>query len=203
MAKNLIIATLMIIIIALLVYTAVKPPATITIPVQQPAAVDRGEPTPRAPEIITPLPTPKADETEELPRAGIPAEIVYPQEVNFWVNAIRVPGTTAYQEGLNYIPVKKNDIKTFAGSFGPYPIDPTTHIKVILCAEFSNMPAAPACETVPVIYRENWVSFAKGYQYDEYIGAMAAKDYTAYYDVYIGNTRVASSNKAVIRTIKN
>lgn len=203
MAKTLILGALLVVIIGMLLYIAARPPATITIPVQQPAAVDRGEPTPRAPDRIIMPPTPKAEEAEESPQAGIPAEIIYPQEVNFWVNAIRVPDTTAYQEGLNYIPVKKNDIKTFAGSFGPYPIDPTQHIKVVLCAEFSNMPAAPACETVPVMYRENWVSFARGYQYDEYIGAMAAKDYTAYYDVYIGNTRVASSNKAVIRTIKD
>ena len=39
------------------------------------------------------------------------------------------------------------------------------------------------------------------YQFDEYIGGMAARDYLAYYTVYSGDAVIAESNKAVIRTI--
>jgi hypothetical protein len=201
MAKALIIGGLMVVIIALLLYVAVKPAPTVTIPVQQPIQADRGTPTPTAPEPVREPPSPRAEETTPPP-GGIQIEAVYPEQVTFWVNEIMVPPITNY-EGAGYIPIKKSNIKTFAGSFGPYAADPTAHLKVVMCAEFYSMPAAPSCETVPLIYRDNYVSFARGYQYDEYIGGMAAKDYVAFYDIYTGDTKVGSSNKAVIRTIKD
>ena len=205
MAKTIIIGTLMVIIIGLLLYIAVKPAPTVTIPTeqpQQPSYVDRGPPTPKAPEPTREPPTPRAEEAEPQP-GGVPVELVYPTEVNFYVNELLIPETTAYEEGLGYIPIKESNVKTFAGSFGPYPADPTPHLQVILCSEFYKVAAAPACEKVNTIYRGGYVSFAKGYQYDEYIGAMAAKDYIAYYDVFLGETKVASSNRAVIRTIRD
>ena len=57
------------------------------------------------------------------------------------------------------------------------------------------------CETVPTIFRNGEVSFARGYQFDEFIGGLAAKDYIAYFKVYAGDTVVAASNEAVIRTV--
>ncbi len=152
--------------------------------------------TPRAQEPIRDK-TPKAEETP-LVKPGVKAELVYPSQANFWVNELRVAET--YGEN-NFIPLRQSSVKTFAGSFGPYPEAPK-NLKTVLCAELYKIPAAPSCETVETIYRQNYVSFAKGYVYDEYIGGMAAKDYIAYYDVYLGETRVASSNRAVIRTVK-
>lgn len=202
MAKTLLISAALIIIIILLIIIAVKPPTTMTTkPAEQPIIL---QPTPRAPEpqIPTPTtPTPRAPEITPTP-AGIEIEKVYPQEVTFWVNEIRVPETTDYY-GAGFIPIKEDQLKTFAGSFGPYFEDPTLHIKVVLCAELYKVQAAPACEIVPIIYRDNYVSFARGYQFDEYIGGSAAKDYIAYYDVFVGNTAIAKSNKAVIRTVKD
>ncbi|VVB81328.1 Uncharacterised protein [uncultured archaeon] len=199
MAKTLIIGGLLVLIIALLLYIAVKPTPTQTIPVQQPIQPeDRGTPTPTAQEPTREPPTPKAEETTPPP-GGVSIEAVYPQQVNFWVNEILVSDVTDYQTG--FIPIKKSNIKTFAGSFGPYYADPTPHLKVILCSEFYKMAAAPACEAVQMFYKDNYVTFAKGYQYDEYIGGLAAKDYIAYYDVYAGEVKVGSSNKAVIRTV--
>ncbi len=199
MAKKYFIAIALIAIIAILLYIAVKPAPTITTPV--PLLPTYEPPTQRAPEPIKGPPTQKAPEITPT-QPGTPAELVYPQTVDFWVNEIRVPVTTNY-EGGSYIPIKESNIKTFAGSIGPYYDDPTSQIRVILCSELYKAQAAPSCETVPIIYRNNYVSFARGYQFDEYIGGNAAKDYIAYYDVYVSNTKVATSNVAVIRTTKD
>ncbi len=203
MAKTLLITAALIVIIVLLVIIAAKPPTITTEPVGKPIQMQPtpAAPTPKAPEPAIEKPTPRAPEIEPTP-PGIEISKVYPQEVNFWVNEIRVPETIDYY-GAKFIPIKESQLKTFAGSFGPYFEDPTPYIKVILCSEFYKVQAAPACEMVQLIYRDNYVSFAKGYQFDEYIGGMAAKDYLAYYDVYVGETPVAHSNKAVIRTIKD
>ncbi|MEM3154311.1 MAG: hypothetical protein QW165_01955 [Candidatus Woesearchaeota archaeon] len=201
MAKTAIITILLILVIVLLVYTATRQPATFTVPAQ---------PTPEKPQVITPRATPVII-GEQTPRApelktpapGIEIEKVLPAEVNFWVNDIRVPPSTRYAEGLNYIPVKEKNIKTFAGSFGPYFENPVSHMRVVLCAEYYKVPAAPACEVVPLVYQDKYVTFARGYQFDEYIGGMAAKDYIAYFTIYAGETPVGYSNKAVIRTVKD
>jgi hypothetical protein len=159
------------------------------------------QPTPIAPQEQRGTPTPKAPEIKPT-TPGIPIELK-PQETTFWVNQIQVPPYTTYEEGLNYIPIKQSQLKTFAGSIGPYQTDPTQQVKIILCAQLSTAMAAPACENVPIIFKENYVSFARGYQDDEFIGGMAAKDYTAYYEVYAGNKPIAISNKAVIRTVRD
>ncbi len=114
-----------------------------------------------------------------------------------------MPESTTYEEGLNFIPIKDDQLKTFAGSFGPYFEDVTPYLKVVLCAQLYKVTAAPACEIVPLVYKEKYVSFARGYQSDEYIGGFAAKDYVAWYDVYVASTLVATSNRAVIRTVKS
>lgn len=198
MVKTYIIGGISVIIIGLLLVIALKQPEMQTTPVQQPIQIERGEPTPTAPEPDRGTPTPKAEETTPPP-AGTPIEQIYPSEVNFYVNEVQIPQSMSYQE---FIPIKQSKLKTFAGSFGPYTTQPTA-IKAVLCSEFYKIQAAPACESVPTIFRNGYVSFAKGYQYDEYIGAMAAKDYVAYYNVYSGNTPIATSPKAIIRTVKD
>jgi len=198
MVKTYIITGLLVIIIGLLLIVALRPPATQTIPVQQPIQTERGEPTPTAPEPDRGTPTPKAEETTPPP-AGTPIEKIYPAETTLWVNEVQIPQSMSYQE---FIPLKQSKLKTFAGSIGPYTTQPEG-IRIVLCSEFYKIQAAPACETVPTIFRNGYVSFAKGYQYDEYIGALAAKDYLAYYNVYAGNTLIATSPKAIIRTVKD
>ena len=202
MVKALILTVGMALIIVLLLIIAVKPPTLVTVPVpEQAIQITPEELTPRALEREVLPPTKKAEEPAPLP-PGIPAGKVYPNEVYFWVNEIRVPASTDY-EGRSYIPIKKSKLKTFAGHFGPYFEDPTPYITVFLCAEFYKIQAAPACEPVPLLYRGNYVTFAKGYQFDEFIGGMAAKDYIAYYDVVSGDSAIAKSNIAVIRTVKD
>ena len=124
----------------------------------------------------------------------------YPDEVYFWVNDLLIPQVTLYN-GSKFIAIRTDQIRTFAGSFGPYYDDPTAHITITLCAELTKAVAAPACERVEPIYRENYVSFAKGYDEGEFIGGRVYKDYTAYYNVFADQTQVAASNKAVVRTV--
>jgi hypothetical protein len=203
MAKTFVISTLLIIIIVILIIIAVQQPTTIvTKPVPQFQEPPQEDLTPRAPVIQPETPTQKAPEPAPPLAPGVKAEKIYPAEINFWVNEIRVPPSTTYQEGLNFIPIKDDQLKTFAGSFGPYFEDPTPYIHVILCAELYKVQAAPACEIVPIIYRNGFVSFARGYQFDEYIGGQAAKDYIAYYGIFLADTRLGESNRAVIRTVK-
>jgi len=202
MAKTAIVTILLIVAIVLLVYIAVRPQTIITTPVP-PTPITVQPLTPRAPQIEVGVTTPKAPVTKQ-PAAGIEIEKVLPKQVEFYVNDIRVPETTTYEGGgLSFIPVKKNDIKTFAGSFGPYFEDLTQHMKVVLCAEYYKVAAAPACEVVQLNYQGKYVTFARGYQFDEYIGGMAAKDYAAYYTIYAGEAPIGYSNKAIIRTVND
>jgi len=202
MAKKLgtaIIIILLLIVITILIFLAAQQPPIQSIPVPE-------QPTPKAPWVDNEQviiveeqtsPSPKAVEPTEP--AGVPLDKVYAQSVEFFVNNIRVGVIDTY----NYIPIKKSQVKTFAGSFGPYAEDPSDYIRVELCAELVDFPAKPACEVVPIAFRDKYVSFARGYKYDEYIGAQAAKDYTAYYTVYVGDTVVGNGPKARIRTIND
>lgn len=201
MAKKLgtaIIITLLLIVIAILLFLATEQQPIQTTPIPE-------QPTPKAPWVGTETITIE-EQTQQSPKtpeptepAGVPLDKVYAQSAEFFVNNIRVGLVNTY----NYIPIKKSQVKTFAGSFGPYAEDPSEYLRVELCAELEDFAGKPACEVVPVMFRDGYVSFAKGYQYDEYIGAQAAKDYTAYYTVYVGDTAVANGPKARIRTIND
>lgn len=194
---------MLVLAIGLLLLTISKPPTLKTVPVNPtPIIFEPEQPSPRAPTETTPeQPTPRAPEITPKP-SGIPSESVFPTEINFWVNNIFVPFNTDF-EGGRFIRIEDDDIKTFAGSFGPYGTDPTAHLTVQLCAELTKGVGAQACEIIPIVYRDNYVSFAKGYQYDEYIGGSAAKDYSAFYFIHVGDTKVGESNHAIIRTVKS
>jgi len=203
MAKTLVIAGALVLIVVLLIIIALKLPQPIqTTPVPEAKEVVIEQPTPKAKVPERGEPTPREQEVRPPPE-GVEISKVYPNEVHFWVNKIRVPETTTYEAGYNFIPLKEDNLKTFAGTFGPYSEDPIPYIRVSLCSEMYKVGGAPTCETVPLTYRDRYVSFAKGYQFDEYIGGVAVKDYIAYYDVYAGETSVAHSNVAVIRTVKD
>jgi len=198
------IITLLLVTIGLLVYIAIRPTTLQTTPQpapQEPIQLEpvqesaQEEPTPHAPVPERGEPTPRAPEPTK-PGTSLQLQ---PDEALFWVNDIRVPSQTAYGY---FIPVQDDDLKTFAGSFGPYIEDPTESLSVELCAEFTKVQAAPACEFVSLLFKNKYVSFARGYQFDEYIGGMAVKDYTAYYTVYANDKPIAHSNRAVVRTVR-
>lgn len=203
MAKitNFFIISLLLAAIGILIFIAADQKSLQTTPLLQ-------EPTPKAPWLETEpqiieeqfeqeTPSPRAPEPTEPP--GVPFEKIYAQSAEFFVNNIRVGEINTY----NYIPIKKSQVKTFAGTFGPYAEDPSPYVRVELCAELVDFPSKPACEIVQTLYREEYMNFARGYQFDEYIGAQAAKDYTAYYTVYVGDTAVANGPRARIRTVND
>ncbi|RJQ22534.1 hypothetical protein C4580_00595 [Candidatus Woesearchaeota archaeon] len=205
MVKKVIVGILLAIaLVVLVILAAQKQPEYRTIPIPPPPTYDgqqTEQPSPRidvSPETGTP--TPRAPEIEPK-QPGIPASEVFPQEVNFWVNNILVPSNQDYDSG-RFIRVEDDDIKTFAGSFGPYFDDPRDHLRVELCSELSRGIGAISCEIVPLNFGDRYVSFAKGYVFDEYIGGTAAKDYYAYYIVYVGDTKVAQSNRGAVRTVR-
>lgn len=189
-------------VIVILLFVAVQQqPAQLVYTQPTPDEQKQEEPTPVAQPEDRGEPTPKAEE-QEYKEPGIEFEKVFPTEVNFWVNEILVPETNLY-EGQQFIPLKDDEIKTFAGSFGPYFDDPTDHIIVKLCAQLRDYELGDTCEYIPLTYREKYVSFARGYTDEEFIGGFAAKDYLAWYEVYAGDTRVAVSNKAIVRTVRD
>lgn len=197
MAKTVIIVGALLAAVVLLVIVAQEPKqTTVTTPIQQsPGDIIVNEvPSPRADTSSPPSPR-----SSEPTPSGIDAAKVFPSEVNFWVNEIYVPASS-YGEG-SFIPLDEDDLKTFAGSFGRYQENPTAHLTVKLCSEYAKIKAAPVCESVPLLYRDNMVTFARGYQFDEFIGGQAAKDYIAYYTIYAGDTVIANSNRANIRTV--
>lgn len=199
MGKALIISLGLMAVIVVLLYVAVQQePATIVY--TQPTE-EREEPTPVAVAEDRGEPTPKAEEPEYR-EPGVEFEKIFPNEINFWVNEILVPETSLY-EGQQFIPLKAGEIKTFAGSFGPYFDDPADYITVKLCAQLKGYELAETCEYVPIVFRDRYASFARGYQEDEFIGGFAAKDYWAWYEVYAGDTRVAVSNRAIVRTVRD
>src|SRR3989344_2906059 len=89
----------------------------------------------------------------ETPTPKVEVKNNYPDEVYFWVNDFLIPHATLYN-GSKFISIRESQIRTFAGSFGPYFEDPTEHINVTLCAELTKTIAAPACEKMDFIYRE-------------------------------------------------
>ncbi|MBW3018912.1 hypothetical protein KY329_01875 [Candidatus Woesearchaeota archaeon] len=189
--------------VTLLVLAGLNPPAeletspieapVVVVPEQYPAIIEK-----TTPEIPEPK-TPKVGEPVNV--APSFAELV-PSQTRFFVNEIDVPPFSSSY--YNYMPIKQHDIKSFAGAFGPYEKDPRQWIKVQLCAENYKVPQpAPACQPVEMTYSQGMVAFAVGLKYDEFIGSMAAKDYIAYYIVSSGDAKVAESEKAVIRTVKD
>jgi len=205
MEAKLIWVALIAVAVTLLVLAGLNPPAelettpaegpVIVVPeqVEYPVIVEKT--TPDVPEAKTPV-------AEEPVNIAPSFNELIPAQTRFFVNEVDVPPFSSSY--YNYIPLKQSDIKSFAGSFGPYQTDPRPFIKVQLCAENYKVPTpAPNCQPVELTFSQGMVSLAVGLKYDEYIGGMAAKDYLAYYVVYSGDAKVAESEKAVIRTVKD
>jgi hypothetical protein len=187
----------------LLVLAGLNPPAELeTTPAKAPVIVVPEE-YPVIIEKTTPdIPEPQTPIIEEPVNIAPSFNELIPSQTRFYVNEVNVPPFSSSY--YNYIPVKKHDIKSFAGSFGPYQTDPRPFIKVQLCAENYKVPTpAPVCQPVELTYSQGMISLAVGFTFDEYIGGMAAKDYLAYFVVYSGDAKVAESEKAVIRTVRD
>lgn len=155
------------------------------------------------PIIIEPTPAPMPVPPPAIPTPTRRPISLVPSHVYFWVNSIPVPDVINVD--YNFIPLKKDRLKSFSGSFGPYFEDPRAHLTVLLCSEDLRVPSAPACENVDLSFRseEGYVDFGTGYEEDEFIGYTARKDYFAYFIVKSNGETIAHSPKAAIRTVKD
>jgi hypothetical protein len=98
-------------------------------------------------------------------------ELLAPQILGFAVDRISVPEINFY----NSISLKKDKIHVFSGIAGYYQQDPTKYIGAYLCTYAYKIAAAPlSCEQVPLSYKNNKISFARGYAPDYYIADQAA-----------------------------
>lgn len=106
-------------------------------------------------------------------------ENLIPAYMQFQVNKLTIPEYFGYE----FIPIKKDNIRTFAGGFGPYYYDYRPYLYVQLCSFVSNQPEMFACEKVSLNYINNYITFVNGYKPDEFIGNVAMREFGAYYIV--------------------
>jgi len=135
-----------------------------------------------------------------LEQGEIAKDSLIPAEIQFYVNTIPVYGPMPSA----FIPIYQDDMKTFSGKFGPYDFDPREFIGAKLCSYPKNFPDMLNCESVNLNYANNYVSFARGYDYDEYIGRQALKNYGAVYFIIspaYGN--IAQSPNAIIKLVEH
>jgi hypothetical protein len=119
---------------------------------------------PRLPYI--PLAAPGYDPAELPPR-----DYLVPQALSFAVDRIAIQ-----ESNYNaFLPLKEDRIHTYSGRAGYYAEDPLPFIQGYLCAYAYKIQGAPLrCERVDLAYQDEVVSFARGYDGDEYIGHQAA-----------------------------
>lgn len=144
----------------------------------------------------TPALTPPALPTAE----NIDKETLIPDITYLYVNKIPIVG----QMYTAFIPIYYDDMKTFSGRFGPYDFDVRPYIEVKLCSFPNTFPDMLNCETVELNYANNFVSFARGYTYDEYIARQALKNYGVVYFIIsptYGN--IAQSPTGIIKVIEH
>lgn len=123
-----------------------------------------------------------------------------PTEKILYVNNIPIYGPMF----ASFIPIYSDDMKTFAGKFGPYNIDPRSHIEVKLCTFPKSFPDMLNCETVELNYANSYVQFARGYDYDEFIARQALKNYgVVYFIVSPAYGNIAQSPTAIIKVIEH
>lgn len=140
-----------------------------------------------------------AVEKPAMPKLPDDKAKLIPGFMSFYVNTILVPADQSY----NFLPLKKDDMRTFSGKFGPYPEDYSDLLTVELCSFVSSQPEMIACEKVRDLnYIDGYLTFARGYDWDEYIGGMAMRNFGAFYRVKSQEFgEIAKSNSAVVELV--
>lgn len=136
-----------------------------------------------------------------LPAEGeISKEELIPEIMYLYINKIPIVG----QMYTSFIPIYYDDMKTFSGRFGPYDFDARPYIEVKLCSFPKTFPDMLNCETVELNYANNFASFARGYNYDEFIARQALKNYGVVYFILspiYGN--IAQSPTGIVKLIEH
>ncbi|MBW3004522.1 hypothetical protein KY310_01710 [Candidatus Woesearchaeota archaeon] len=139
----------------------------------------------------------------EMPSAvgGIPDwSTLRPVNVEFYVDSIMVP---SIMNEYNFLPLKKDKMRSFSGKFGPYSEDYRKYLYVELCSYVLSQPEMFGCEKIRDLnFADGYIAFARGYDYDEFIASLAMRNFGAYYVVQSTEFGpVATSNKAVINLV--
>jgi len=122
-----------------------------------------------------------------------------PQFVEFNVNKIMIPE----MQVSAFIPVQRDNPRVFSGKFGPYPEDYSEFIYVELCSFVESQPEMFACEKIRNLnYMDGYLTFARGYDWDEYIAGLAMRNFGTYYEVKSGEFgTLATSNRGIINLV--
>ena len=141
----------------------------------------------------------------EMPSMTAAGEIpgrgnLVPLNVEFYVDSIMVPPV---MNEYNFLPLKKDKMRSFSGKFGPYTEDYRKFLYVELCSYVLSQPEMFGCEKIRDLnYVDGYIAFARGYDYDEFIAGLAMRNFGAYYVVQSTEFGpVATSNKAVINLV--
>ncbi|MBW3002178.1 hypothetical protein KY338_03405 [Candidatus Woesearchaeota archaeon] len=139
----------------------------------------------------------------EMPSAagGVPDwNNLRPVNVEFYADSIMVPPV---MNEYNFLPLKKDDMRTFSGKFGPYSEDYRKYFYVELCSYVLSQPEMFGCEKIRDLnFMDGYITFARGYDYDEFIAGLAMRNFGAYYVVQSTEFGpLATSNKAVINLV--
>lgn len=129
-----------------------------------------------------------------------PEEAKYmPSQMEFYVDSIIVPPVQSY----DFLPLPQDDMRTFSGKFGPYPEDYRNMLYVELCSFVLSQPEMFACEKIrDTNFRQGYITFARGYDFDEYIAGLAMRNFGAYYEVKSPEFgTIAKSNVARINLV--
>lgn len=232
--KELIIFGLLALVAVLLLYQFAWPKQQIiveqpaAIPEQPPIAPEIPQQVAPVPEVPAQQPTPIVPEIQPTPEATpqVPSETpeeesglifgeglgaaaqqptptkenLIPAYMEFQVNKLMIPEYFGYE----FIPIKKDNIRTFAGKFGPYYYDYRPYLYVELCSFVSSQPEMFACEKANLNYINNYLTFVNGYKPDEFIGNVAMKEFGAYYLVRSKEHGIlAKSNVAPIKIVND
>lgn len=114
-----------------------------------------------------------------------------PKVLSFTVNRYIVP----VNQPMYFVPIRKEDIRSFSGSFGPYPQSVRKYVEVMLCASEIDGSGIRCAQSVPD-YRGDMMEFMEGYNTDEYIAGVARKQFLAWYELHTSEGMIAKSNVA-------
>lgn len=126
--------------------------------------------------------------------------VLRPVSVEFFVDSILVP---PFMNEYNFLPLKKDRMRSFSGRFGPYSEDYRDVLYVELCSFVLSHPDMISCEKIiDLNFVDGYVTFARGYDFDEFIAGLAMRNFGAYYVVQSKEFgHITESNAAVINLV--
>ena len=141
----------------------------------------------------------------EYPAATAAGEIPYkqnlvPDSVSFFVDSIPV---VVNMQSPDFLPLSQDNMRVFSGKFGPYPENYNKFIYVELCSFVVSQPEMFGCERIRNLnFVDGYLTFARGYDWDEYIAGLAMRNFGAYYVVKSTEYGpLATSPRAIINLV--